>query len=184
MTGSRIAVLGLGNVLMGDDGAGPFAIASLKAQFDIPDCVTVEDIGTPGLDLIPYLSGLDGVILIDTILSDAAPGAIRLHEKHTLLKMPTQPRLSPHDPALGQCIANLEMEGLAPKYMLLIGVVPECVKFGPGLSATVKGAIPAVLDRVVEELKLGGVAVRRRSPAAEPDLWWEVPLVEMADANA
>jgi hydrogenase maturation protease len=176
----RIVVLGLGNVLMGDDGAGPYAIASLQAQYDFPDDVQVEDIGTPGLDLVPYLADVDTVILVDTVLSDAPAGTIRLYDKAALLRTPLQPRLSPHDPALGQCLAMLEMEGVAPREMLLIGIVPENVKFGPGLSASVKSAIAPCVDRVVTELTARGAGVTPRRPAIEPDLWWEVPLVEAA----
>jgi hydrogenase maturation protease len=176
----RIVILGLGNVLMGDDGAGPFATATFVAQYEFPEDVQVEDIGTPGLDLSPYLAGVDTVILVDTVLSDAPPGTIRLYDKAALLRTPLQPRLSPHDPAVGQCLAMLEMEGVAPREMLLVGIVPENVKFGPGLSASVKSAIPLCVDRVVAELAARGAGVTPRMPALQPDLWWEVPLIEAA----
>jgi hydrogenase maturation protease len=165
---------------MGDDAAGPFAIASLHARYQFADDIVVEDIGTPGLDLVPYLSGFDSIILVDTVLSDAPPGTIRLYDKATLLRTPLQPRLSPHDPALGQCLAMLEMEGMAPRDMLLIGIVPENVRFGPGLTESVKNAIPSAVDRVITELVARGAGVTPRTPASEPDLWWEVPLIEVA----
>jgi hydrogenase maturation protease len=74
----------------------------------------------------------------------------------------------------------LEMEGVAPREMLLIGIVPENVKFGPGLSTSVKNAIAPCVDRVVAELAARGAGVTPRTPPLEPDLWWEVPLIEAA----
>jgi hydrogenase maturation protease len=172
----RIAVLGMGNVLMGDDGAGPYAVAVLEARYRLADEVTVLDVGTPGLDLVPYLSGADVLLLVDTVWSDAPPGTLGIYDKQTLLRSKLPPRLSPHDPALGQCLAMLEMEGRAPGEMLLLGIVPETTEFGPGLSAAVQAAIPQVVERICEEIRKRGVGVEARSPAAEADLWWEAKV--------
>jgi hydrogenase maturation protease len=169
----RVSILGMGNVLMGDDGAGPYAAAVLSARYQLPDNVTVEDIGTPGLDLAPFLAGADTLLLVDTVRSDAPAGTIRTYEKEALLKQKLQPRLSPHDPALGQCLTTLEMAGCAPKEMLLVGIVPERTAFGPGLSPAVQGAIPAAIERIVEELRSRGIEMALKAEPGEPDLWWE-----------
>ena len=138
----RVSILGMGNVLMGDDGAGPYALAVLSALYELPEEVSVLDIGTPGLDLVPYLAGADTLLLVDTVRSHADPGTIRVYDKATLLRTKLQPRLSPHDPAVGQCLAMLEIAGSAPSELLLIGIVPEKTAFGPGLSPAVQNSIP------------------------------------------
>jgi len=173
----RISVLGMGNVLMGDDGAGPYAVATFAAQYQVPDEVTILDIGTPGLDLVPHIADVDTLILVDTVRSDAAPGTIRAYDKTTLLRAKLPPRLSPHDPAVGQCLAMLEIAGSGPQEVLLIGIVPEKTSFGPGLSTPVRNAIPEVVERIADELRLRGVAVERRDSPEAPDLWWEVPVL-------
>ena len=66
----RIAVVGLGNVLMRDDALGPTAISLLVSRYDFAPGVAVEDLGTPGLDLHPHLDGLDVVIIVDTVLTN------------------------------------------------------------------------------------------------------------------
>lgn len=172
----RISVLGMGNVLMGDDGAGPHALASFAAQYAVSEEVTILDIGTPGLDLVPHIAGVDTVILLDTVRSDAAPGTIRAYDKSTLLRAKLPPRLSPHDPAVGQCLAMLEIAGCGPREVLLIGIVPETASFGPGLTPAVQGAIPAVVGHIVTALRARGVPVERRPCPEVPDLWWEVPV--------
>jgi len=173
----RISVLGMGNVLMGDDGAGPYAVTTFAAQYQVPEEVTILDIGTPGLDLVPHLADVDALVLVDTVRSDAAPGTIRAYDKATLLRAKLPPRLSPHDPAVGQCLAMLEIADCGPREVVLVGIVPEKTAFGPGLSRVVQDAVPAVVERIAEELRARGIAVERRACPDAPDLWWEAPAV-------
>ena len=56
-----VRILGVGNVLMGDDGFGPYVARTLGARYELPEHVEVQDVGTPGLDFTPYLDGT-GVI--------------------------------------------------------------------------------------------------------------------------
>jgi hydrogenase maturation protease len=95
-----IRVLGLGNVLMSDDGFGPFVIRVLEANYDCPAGVEFVDVGTPGLDLTPFLLGADAVIFVDTVTSHGVPGEIRLYDRQAILRVPPQTRTGGHDPAL------------------------------------------------------------------------------------
>ena len=66
-------MIGLGNVLMGDDAFGPWVVQTLLAEHDFPEGVAVEDLGTPGLDLTPYVTDLEALVLVDTVRADAPP---------------------------------------------------------------------------------------------------------------
>ncbi len=170
--GTRVAVLGLGNVLMGDDGLGPTVVRRLLAECEFGSGVSVLDIGTPGLDLTPYILGLDALIIVDTVRADAPAGSIRLYRKNELLATPPQPRLSPHDPGLKEALLLLELHGNAPVEVLLVGVVPERSELGTELSRPVREAVEVAEAEVLRELeRLGAPAVARVPPAA-PDLWW------------
>jgi hydrogenase maturation protease len=171
----RVAVIGLGNVLMGDDALGPYAVRVLLAKYEFPPGVSVTDAGTPGLDLTPYILGVEALIVIDTVKSDGPPGSLRLYRKDELLAKPPAPRLSPHDPGLKETLLLLEFRGDAPRDVLLVGVVPEHVGKGIGLTHAVAAALPAVERAVLDELeRLGCTAHHAASPAA-PDIWWEKP---------
>src|ERR1039457_4053642 len=145
MTGAmplgRIRVLGLGNVLMGDDALGPWVIEELLAKWEFPEEVSVLDVGTPGLDLTPYLAGADTVFLVDTVKGDPPPGRMRVYSREELLARPPQPRLSPHDPGLSDALFTLSFAGSAPRDVLLVGVVPDVVAKGIGLSRSVQKAV-------------------------------------------
>ncbi len=170
---ANVAVLGLGNVLMGDDALGPTVIKVLEAEYEFPRGVSVQDLGTPGLDLTPYLAGVTAVIVVDTVRASGAPGEVRLYRHDEVLKHAPQPRLSPHDPGLKEALLTLEFSGKSPREVLLVGVVPGEVRTGVGLSPAVRAAVPQAAAEVVEELGRLGVAPRARSTPVTPDLWWE-----------
>jgi hydrogenase maturation protease len=167
------AVLGLGNVLMGDDALGPTVIARLCAAYRLPPEVAVEDLGTPGLDLHPHLAGHAALIVVDTVRADAAPGTLRRYDKEDILRHAPGPRLSPHDPGLKDALLWLRFSGDEPEEVVLVGVVPASCEGAVGLSEPVTAALPEAEAAVIAELRRLGHVVARREPPDEPDLWWE-----------
>lgn len=108
-----ICVLGLGNVLMGDDGFGPAVVRAFEETYDAGPEVCVVDIGTPGLDLTPWLADVEHLIVVDTVASDLAPGTLRLYDKNDVLRHASAARVGPHDPGLKEALGALEF-GRAP----------------------------------------------------------------------
>jgi len=62
-----IAVVGIGNILLSDDGVGVHLLNELEAKYNFPDCVELIDGGTMGLDLLPFLEGKDRIVFIDAV---------------------------------------------------------------------------------------------------------------------
>lgn len=173
----RAAVYGLGNVLMGDDALGPYAVEVLRATHEVPEDVTVADLGTPGLDLAPYLDGLDALVLLDTVSGAGAPGEVRTYRLADIVRHAPGPRLSPHDPGVKEALLLAGMTGRGPRDVLLVGVVPASTKTGVGLSPAVAQSVPAVVAAAVGELRRLGVPVTARPRPEAPRIWWEEPLV-------
>ena len=69
----RITIGGIGNVLMGDDGAGPYFARTLDSQYEFEAGVQVVDFGTPGLDVVVHIAGLDALIIVDAVDNGTAP---------------------------------------------------------------------------------------------------------------
>ena len=169
---ASVAVVGLGNVLMGDDGLGPHVLRALEAAFDLPDAVELLDLGTPGLDLIPHLMDAEAVIVVDTVKSAGTPGELRLYRRDQLLSRPVAPRITPHAPGLKETLLTLDLLGRGPGEVLLVGVVPGPVDLGLGLSASVEAAIPDAVAAVVSELARLRHPATPRETLAEPHAWW------------
>lgn len=169
-----IRVLGLGNVLTGDDGFGPAVVAVLQAAYDWPAHVEVIDVGTPGLDLTPFVSGAAVVVFVDTVKSQGAPGDLRLYDKAEILRHAPQPRVGPHDPGVKEVLLMLDFAGTGPADVLLVGAIPLATPASPGLSPPVRAAIAPAVRAVVEALRARGVEPVERPLAAPLQPWWEV----------
>jgi hydrogenase maturation protease len=163
----------MGNVLMQDDALGPYVARVLEARYLFADHVAVEDVGTPGLDMSPYLDGARAVLVIDTVHADGPPGSITIYRRDQLLATPIPDRSSPHQPGLREALMAAELSEGMPAEVILIGVVPATTDAGTALSQAVHDAIEAVVAAVVRELERLGAPPDVRQPAAEPDIWWK-----------
>jgi hydrogenase maturation protease len=170
---AHVAIIGIGNVLTGDDAVGPYVVRVIEARYDLPASVQVIDAGTPGYDLTAFLAGLDAAILVDSVKAKGAPGEVRVYDRAELVKRPAVLAMSPHEPGVREALLNADFMGVTPAVVRLVGVIPASTESGIGLSPAVRAAIPAAVERVAAELRTLGVAVRERVPPREPDLWWE-----------
>jgi hydrogenase maturation protease len=165
-------VLGLGNVLMGDDGFGPAVVQAFEAEYVVGPQVSVVDIGTPGLDLTPWLADVDRVIIVDTVKSDLPPGTLRVFDKAGVLRRPPSVRIGPHDPGVKEALQMLDFAGRAPREVALIGVVPERTEMAVQLSPAVRAALPLAVDAIAGLLvRFGERPLRRAHPLAAPS-WY------------
>ncbi|HSJ25054.1 MAG TPA: hydrogenase maturation protease [Longimicrobiales bacterium] len=170
---TAITVIGLGNVLTGDDAFGPYALNTLAAQYDEPDGVSFCDLGTPGLDLVPHIAGADALIVLDTVKMKAPAGTVRCYRKEDLVARGPTPRTNPHQPTLADTLLLLELQGLAPSEILLVGVAPERYDTGAPLSAAVRAAVAPAIALAIAELERLGATMHLRDEAAPADIWWE-----------
>ena len=168
-----IRVLGLGNVLMADDAFGPYVIHELTGAYEFPPNVSLVDVGTPGLDLTPYVMHASKLIVVDTVRSDGPAGSIRLYRKDDILRHAPLPRLGPHDPGLKETLLALDFDGSGPDEVLLVGVIPEHTGAMPGLSPRVRAAVgQAALEVLLELSRLGEIVRPLANPVATVP-WWE-----------
>ena len=72
----RTLVLGIGNIVHSDDGAGVYAVRLLQQDVRLPEAVTVIEGGTLGLELLPYLQDADRILLLDGIDVSETPGSL------------------------------------------------------------------------------------------------------------
>jgi hydrogenase maturation protease len=173
-----VTVFGLGNVLMRDDAFGPYVIRTLEAGHVFPPEVQVLDAGTPGLELSTILEDCGALVVVDTVRAEGSPGELRLYRREELLRYAPAQRITPHDPGLKETLLVLELQGEAPPDVLVVGVIPERVGYGIGLSEAARAAVPDAVAAILEELSRLGHPAEPRAEPLEPGIWWE------ADAGA
>ena len=173
----KITIGGIGSVLLGDDGVGPYVVGMLEAGYRFEENVTVADLGTPGLDLVAHLSGIDTLILIDSVKNSAAPGTVTLYRKEEILRHgPAPVRMDPHAPVLSESLLIADLAGESPKDILLIGITGEQYEVGTELSDAARtAAADAVIQILVELGRLGiSYSQLREQPFSA---WWK-PLAD------
>ena len=151
---SGTVVIGLGNPLMGDDGAGIIALERLVADWAL-DGVELVDGGTWGMSLLPSIEDADRVIFVDAIVAGGVAGDVTVLERDRLPIYFTR-ALSPHQTDLRDVLAAAELRGTMPDDAVAIGVEPESVALGTALSVVVWDAIDPLVLTVVERLRNWG----------------------------
>jgi hydrogenase maturation protease len=156
-----LLVLGLGNLLCGDDGLGSAAVARLDRDWEPPDGALVLDGGTLGLALLPYVEDACDVILVDAIRADAPPGSLVLLSGDDVAPA-VRHRLSPHQIGVADLLDGARLHDRYPRRLVLVGLVPATIALGIERSPAVENSLPELVARVVAEAgRLGHVLVRR-----------------------
>jgi hydrogenase maturation protease len=164
-----LLVLGLGNVLLQDDGVGSTAVSELLDRYEVPSGVRVLDGGTLGLSLLPHVEDAENLILVDAVRTDAPAGAlVRLDGSDVLPAVAT--RLSPHQVGVLDLLDGARWRDRFPFHVALIGVVPDGFELSMTLTPPVAAAVPALVEEIVSEAaRLGFRFARRRRRARTHD---------------
>ena len=155
---SRVLVLGVGNLLMQDEGVGIHAVRRLRSRYHLPENIELIDGGTSGFDLLPLLEDADQLIIIDALRCDRAPGTVVLLKNEEVPAF-FRTKLSPHQVGLADVLAMLSFKGTAPASVTLVGVVPSAMSLGMELSPVVSRSMDQLLATVIEELARSGVSL-------------------------
>lgn len=141
-------ILGIGNSLRGDDGLGVSAANMLKG-FTLPDRVEVQEIGTPGIDLISYFQGRRQVILIDAVKMGRKPGEWRCFKPDDVKLFTYGQFDSTHGMDIPYALEIAEALDLLPDELLIYGMEPKEITLDEDLSNDVKAALPQMLDDIL-----------------------------------
>lgn len=151
MAAKNILVLGLGNILLGDEGVGVRVIEQLLSR-SLPDEIEVIDGGTAGYELINFFEGKEKVIIVDAVKTDDTPGSVYKMDLSVVQEDETV-QLSLHQIGLKNVFKMASMMDLNPE-VTLIGIVPKNYQdYNIGLSKEVEKAIPLAIETVLKELE-------------------------------
>jgi len=151
----RVAVIGVGNILMGDEGLGVHALAPLGEQTrQFGSRVELVDAGTALLDIIDDYTTCDVLIVIDVVRGGGDPGAIYRFETEDLARSKGSgtPR-SLHELSV---LEVLDMERLTGRHIprvIVVGMEPERITMSLEMSKTVADRLPRLVEKVLDELR-------------------------------
>lgn len=160
----RAVVLGVGNLLLSDEGLGVRAVERLARDYALPPEVVVLDGGTSGMELLDDLAGADLLIIVDALHVGGKPGSlVRLvgdgkggGEVPVLLRQ----KLSPHQVGLSDVLANLALLGQPPGQIVVHGMEPICLETGMELSPLIADRLARLVTALAGELASHGLTPR------------------------
>jgi hydrogenase maturation protease len=138
----RLLVLGLGNPVMGDDGAGIELLHLVRDGGGWPESVVFEDGGTMAMSLLPLIEDARGVLFLDAMKTGAAPGSV-LHRMREELPGFFSRTLSPHELGLHEVLGAAQLRGTLPPFMEMVGIEAEDAGFARPMSPPVRVALEA-----------------------------------------
>ena len=154
-----VLVLGIGNVLLRDEGLGVRALEHLQERYSFPEQVLVLDGRTMGLDLLPYVEQVSSLLILDAVRMGQPPGSlIRLEgdEIPAVLAL----KLSVHQVGFQELLAASLFRQTLPSRLVLWGMEPAVVGWGLDLSAPVAAALGDLASAAASELSSWGVPIK------------------------
>ena len=145
-----VLVLGIGNILLRDEGVGVRVIEQMQ-KIPLPDDVELIDGGTAGADLLDVLAERRKVIVIDAIQADCEPGTVLRFTADDLVR-PDRVGMSLHELGLGGALKMTKQLGCEPKEVVVFGIKPKDISCGLELSEEITASVPKVVELVLAEI--------------------------------
>ncbi len=165
-TAKSALIIGLGNLLLSDEGVGIHVLRRLEQGFDFNPSVALVDGGTSGLDLLSLFSEHQQVLLIDALFAPNSPhGAIEVLRNDAILAALSK-KMSMHHLGISDVLALSQLLGYRPREIVLLGVVAGDLELGTKLSPSVKQQLPGILACTQEILGGWKIEMRARQPQA------------------
>lgn len=149
--GEHIVVLGVGNILLKDEGVGVRVIEELD-KLDLPSNVEVVDGGTLGLNLLPVIEKADLLIVVDVVEANSESGTIFRFEPSDIDISSGEGKMSLHQVTLLEVLKLAAMMGKNPR-TVIFGIEPKEIDWGDSLSDEIKEKVPTLVNLVLEEIK-------------------------------
>lgn len=142
---SPIGILGVGNLLLSDEGFGVHFIRYLNRRYTLPERVSILDGGTSGIMLAPFIEDVRLLYVIDTVAVEAEPGSIHCFSEDDVRAGNIQARMSPHQVGLLEILDICRLRDKAPARVRMITVVPADLSTGIDLSARLRPKLAEVM---------------------------------------
>lgn len=157
----QIIVLGLGNILYGDEGFGVLLAQRLYAHWDFPENVEIVDGGTQGQTLLTFVERADKLLVLDAVDFGLEPG--QLVQRDNVPAYLTAQKIGPHQNSFSEVMGLAALRGTAPGHCALIGVQPAAMTLAAPLSIPVNESFETAQNMALNILRQWDVAPQLRS---------------------
>lgn len=165
MEKKKIGIAGIGNLLLRDEGFGVHVVNYLQTNYEFPDSVDLQDVGTAGIYMAPFLETCDPVLVIDVVDIDGEPGSFHFYSLSDVKAGTFQTRMSPHQLGLLEILEVCKLRGEAPQQVEFYTIIPKELTESIELSDIAEARKIEVAEMILTRLRELGVTFRRRQEA-------------------
>ncbi len=162
-TKKKIGIIGIGNYIVGDEGFGVHVVHYLQENYIFPEDVAVEDIGTAGIYMAPFLEECDPVFVIDVVDIEGEPGSFHYFELDDVRAGNFQMRMSPHQLGFLEIVELSKLRDAAPEHIEFYTVIPKSLEDSTVLSPEIEQRKIEVAEMVLKRLEELGVVVKKKN---------------------
>jgi len=148
----KIGILGVGNLLLADEGFGIHCIERLQKEYVFPPFIELLDGGTAGIMLAPFMEDKDILFVIDVVNLKDEPGSIHHFSDQDVRSGNIQTRMSPHQVGLLEILDLCRLRGKAPDRVEMVTVVPGDLSTRIGLSPPLIPILDEIIDIILLKL--------------------------------
>lgn len=152
----KIGIIGVGNILLRDEGVGPKVAEILKKNYKFEPEIEIIDGGTLGLDLLPFIEKFKKIIIIDIVDFQRKPGYVGVLKGDEIPPY-LKTRFSMHHVGVQDLLEVARLMDIMPEELFLVGIQPETIDMGLDLSDTVAGKINELIKKVFDILESWGI---------------------------
>jgi len=157
------AVIGLGNILLKDEGVGVHVVKAIGERYTFSPQVEIIDGGTLGLDLLHFFEGKEKLLIIDAADFRMEPGHIAVLENDDIPSA-LFAKLSVHHIGLSDLLFAAKLKDLTPSQLCFIGIQPESIDVGLDMTALIRGKMDDVISLAIMKLKEWNIECVLQSP--------------------
>ena len=148
----NILIVGIGNIIMMDEGIGIYAIRELE-RLNLSSTVTILDAGTDIFKIMSCEKDFDTVIIVDAVQKKDIPGTIHRMSLDEIATEPTQNNLHQISFVEALRLMKLSSSNIQNAKIILYGIEPETITFGVGLSPLVLRSMNLLIDIILKEIE-------------------------------
>jgi hydrogenase maturation protease len=154
----QISLIGLGNILMQDEGVGVHAVKTILQEYTIPSNLRIVDGGTAGLDLLPFIEGRDRVLFVDAVNFRQEAGHIGMLRNQEIPAF-FSVKHSLHHLGLADVLAAAQLMNTLPPDVCLIGIQPHTIALGLELTPFIEARLQPLLNLILSQLQEWGLSL-------------------------
>lgn len=159
----KASIIGLGNILLKDEGVGVHVANAIRGRFSFSPEVEIIDGGTLGLDLLHFFEGRDAVLILDAVDFKKEPGYVGIIDNDDIPSA-LFAKLSVHHIGLSDVLFAAKLLDFTPAKLRLIGVQPQSLDVGLAMTECISGKMDQLIDLVIRTLKEWNIECVSQSP--------------------